>query len=303
MKIAYEDRNFSKKSLGRIEQANTIIDEYEAQGFTLTLRQLYYQFVARNLLENTGRSYKRIGKLIRDARMAGHVSWTAIEDRGRSLVEWLKEEDERNVFRDLERRFALDYWSRQGVYVEVWIEKAALRNIIERPCSAYRVPHLGCIGYLSISEIWRAAHERFERAAAEGRRCVLIHLGDHDPSGLDMTRDNKDRLDRLTDIASVEIRRIALNIDQVVHYNPPPNPTKETDTRAAEYVQRFGNHSWELDALEPSVIEELIESELDSLIDFDVWAETKEEEDERRSVLARVHDRWDDIVEMLGGAA
>ena len=75
MKIAYEDRRFSKKSLARIEQSNVIIDEYEAQSFTLTLRQLYYQFVARNLLENTERSYKRLGKLIRDARLAGRVSW------------------------------------------------------------------------------------------------------------------------------------------------------------------------------------------------------------------------------------
>ncbi len=302
MKIAYEDRKFTKKSLARIEQSNVIIDEYEALGFTLTLRQIFYQFVARNLLENTERSYKNLGKLIRDARLAGHVSWAAIEDRSRSFEGWLIEENERDVVKGLEHQFALDYWRRQGVYCEVWIEKAALRNIIERPCGEYRVPHLGCIGYLSISEVWRAAHGRFDRAAADGRRCVLIHLGDHDPSGLDMTRDNENRLDLLTEIASVEIRRIALNIDQVEHYKPPPNPTKETDTRAKEYIQRFGNQSWELDALEPRVIEGLIESELDSLIDPDVWAETKAEEDERRSVLAKVHRHWPEISKMLGDA-
>lgn len=90
----YEDFNFNAKSLVTIRQANEILREYKAQSFTLTLRQLYYQFVARGLRENTERSYKNLGDLMRKARDAGMVSWTAIEDRGRSLMSWRFEESE-----------------------------------------------------------------------------------------------------------------------------------------------------------------------------------------------------------------
>ena len=82
---AFIDKKFAASSLAIIEQANTIIGEYAAQGFKLTLRQLYYQFVARDLLANTQRSYKRLGNIISEARLAGRVDWNAIEDRTRNL--------------------------------------------------------------------------------------------------------------------------------------------------------------------------------------------------------------------------
>ena len=52
--------NFQARTLAVIEQANVIIAEYAAQGFTMTLRQLYYQFVSRDLLANELKSYKRL---------------------------------------------------------------------------------------------------------------------------------------------------------------------------------------------------------------------------------------------------
>ena len=60
--IQYIDKRFNAKSRVRIRQAQEIISDYRAAGYTLTLRQLYYQFVARGLIENTERSYKNLGK-------------------------------------------------------------------------------------------------------------------------------------------------------------------------------------------------------------------------------------------------
>ena len=296
-KIAYIDSNFTEAKLAKIETANAIIIEYQNQGYTLTLRQLYYQHVARGLIENTERSYKNLGNLINDARVGGLIDWYAIEDRGRGIRPWLIQEDEHEVLAGIEHGLAMDYWEPQNAYVEIWVEKDALASVIQRPASRYRVPYMPCKGYLSASEAWRGG-QRFAKYAAEGRRCVVIHLGDHDPSGIDMSRDNRDRLHLFGD-RSVELRRIALNMDQVEEHRPPPNPAKVTDSRAADYIERFGTISWELDALRPQYLEKLISDEIETLIDHDLWQQTSDEEDERRETLAKIHGNWDALAEHI----
>jgi hypothetical protein len=238
--IQYRRLQFQRRTgLALIDRANDIIATYRSQGYTLTLRQLYYQFVSRDLIPNTERSYKNLGSAISDGRDAGLIDWEAIEDRGRGVKAWLIDEDEKSVLDMIEYRFAMDFWQRQNCYVEVWVEKDALSSVIERACRKRSVPYMACKGYLSASEAWRAG-QRFEDAADMGaERLVMIHLGDHDPSGIDMTRDNADRLQLYSRGADIEVRRIALNMDQVRRYNPPENPAKVTDTRAADYIRKL----------------------------------------------------------------
>jgi hypothetical protein len=297
-KIAYRNLNFGDKKLATIETADRIIKDYRAQGYTLTLRQLYYQFVARGLIENSERSYKNLGCAISDARDAGMIDWNGIEDRGRGIRPWLIEEDELNVLNGIEEGLAMDFWKPQNAYCEVWVEKEALASVVQRPCGRWRVPYMPCKGYLSASEAWRAG-QRFEKMQAEGRRCALIHLGDHDPSGIDMTRDNADRVKLYSWGSNVEVRRIALNMDQVDQYSPPPNPAKVTDSRAEDYIRRFGHTSWELDALEPRVLDQLISDEIETLVDGELWDETNSEEDDRRKLLAKLHGNWDEVSDFL----
>lgn len=298
MKICYQDINMSQARLALVETANGIISEYSRAGYTLTLRQLYYQFVARGLIENTERSYKNLGNVISDGRVSGLIDWNGIEDRGRGVKRWLIEEDEQEVLAGLEHGFALDYWERQSSYVEVWVEKEALSSVIERPCNRYRVPYMACKGYLSASEAWRSG-QRFETMAAAGRRCVLIHLGDHDPSGLDMTRDNASRVELFSNSSEVEAIRIALNMDQVDQYSPPPNPAKVTDSRAADYIASYGSTSWELDALEPRVLDALISETIKEFIDPGIWEKTREEEKDRRQILAAMHENYEEIAAFI----
>jgi hypothetical protein len=289
--IAYIEKNFSADRMTTIETANSIIDEYQAAGYILTLRQLYYQFVARGLIENSERSYKNLGGLIADGRAAGYIDWDGIEDRGRGVKPWLIQEDEQEVFKDVERGFALDRWERQNTYVEVWVEKEALASVVARPCGRFAVPYMACKGYLSVSEAWRAG-QRFEEMLEQGRNCVMIHLGDHDPSGIDMTRDNDDRI-ALFARERIDVRRIALNMDQVQQYNPPPNPAKITDSRSDDYIRKYGRTSWELDALQPQVLDRLISDEIETLIDPDIWDATLAEQQQRREVLAKFYSHFD----------
>lgn len=274
MFITYKDWNPSAKSLALIETANRIIDEYAESGYVLTLRQLYYQFVARDLIENSEKSYKNLGSVITKGREAGMISWHAIEDRNREFNDFWFEEDESNLISRLHRYIRFDRWERHENYVEVWVEKEALGNVVSRACEPWLVPHMSCKGYLSASEAWRAG-ARFEEKIMQGKRCTLIHLGDHDPSGIDMTRDNKARVDLFSGSENmIEVVRVALNREQIDEFDPPPNPAKVTDSRAKQYIKKYGRTSWELDALEPSVIEQMITSQIKSRIDFDVWERT-----------------------------
>lgn len=295
MKRFYKEWNPKPASLYNVQQANFIIDEYESAGYTLTLRQLYYQFVSRDLIPNTERSYKNLGTIITKARMAGMISWDAIEDRNREFNKPWSNENLHEIVSQLPLYCKFDQWERQENYVEVWVEKEALGNIVSRACGKFDVPYMSCKGYMSSSEAWRAG-QRFAKAIEAGKECTLLHFGDHDPSGIDMTRDNRERIDLFSDFPhEVHVNRVGLNMDQVDAYNPPPNPTKITDSRSDDYIKKFGNTSWELDALEPSVIEGLITSEVKALIDFSTWGEVRRDEEVSRSLLKKVHTYWDEI--------
>lgn len=293
----FQSYNFREAALDTIRQADDIIQDYERQGYTLTLRQLYYQFVSKDLIENSDKSYKRLGDIVAKARLAGMLPWDGIEDRGREMKDWLVEEDIDEILRDLPYSYAADFWADQPYYVEVWVEKDALGSVVKRACSPFRVGYMACKGYLSVSEAYRAG-KRMEAARERGKQPLVIHLGDHDPSGIDMTRDNRDRLELLSG-DWVEVRRIALNRDQIDQYSPPPNPAKITDSRAADYIARHGNTSWELDALEPSVIVDLIGSTIRPLIVPEFWQEAEDRETENQALLRRVRERWDDVADLL----
>lgn len=295
MHYQYKEINFQRKSLVIIEAAREIIQEYQAQGFTLTLRQLYYQFVSRDLIPNKQSEYKKLGAIINDARLAGYIDWSSIEDRTRNLNTYSSWNSPKDILSSAARSFRLDIWDRQPVYVEVWIEKDALMGVIENVCNQYRVPYFACRGYTSQSEMWNAA-QRFSAHIDNGQSVVLLHLGDHDPSGIDMTRDNEERLrgfiEQHADESMFQVERLALNMDQVKKYKPPPNPAKDTDTRHVQYRKLYGNSSWELDALEPSVINNLVETAIDLVRDDYIWDQVIEKENAYRERLAGTAKRF-----------
>jgi hypothetical protein len=294
--ICYTPRKFSPGSQEMIAQANKIIDEYQAQGFNLTLRQLYYQFVARRLIANRVTEYKRLGSVINDARLAGEVDWEAIEDRTREVRTNPHWDSPSDLINAAARQYLNNRWDTQPYYVEVWIEKDALVGVFERACTQLDVPLLSCRGYTSQSEMWRAGQRLIEKSD-EGKEIVVLHFGDHDPSGIDMTRDITDRLELFG--ANLDMRRLALNYDQVKKYNPPENPAKETDSRYIGYMSKYGDKSYELDALEPTVLAKLVTREVQSLIDDDAWEEATERQEQGRKELVAVAGAWEKAVKHI----
>ena len=267
--MAYEYKRFSAATKRVLSQAASIVDEYADQGYSLTLRQLYYQFVARGLLENSQRIYNRLGRIISDGRNAGLIDWAAIEDRTRNVQSNSHWKSTGECLQDVAEQFRYDLWEDQPNRVEVWIEKEALSGVFADVCTKLDVPLLACRGYVSQSEMW-AAGRRFRVQIANGQKPILLHFGDHDPSGIDMTRDNEKRLATYAE-GDVRVDRLALNMDQVDEYGPPPNPAKMTDSRFADYEAMYGDESWELDALEPAVLTRLVVTAVERYRDQDLW--------------------------------
>jgi len=291
--IKYIQKNFTEASLGVIDRANQILEEYEEQGFDLTLRQLYYQFVARDLISNNQREYKKLGSIINDARLAGLVDWAHIVDRTRNVRSLSHWQSPSEIIESCASQFRYDLWADQKNRIEVWVEKDALIGIIERVCKELDVPYFSCRGYVSQSEIHDAATKRLIPYELNSQDTHIIHLGDHDPSGVDMSRDISDRLELFGSHASVH--RIALNMSQVDKYGPPPNPTKFTDSRASGYVEQYGEDSWELDALEPRVIDALIRDKITSLTNFKTMEKAIRRQSNARKELQKVSSHWDDV--------
>jgi hypothetical protein len=281
-----------------IDKANIIIEDFTAQGFKLTLRQLYYQFVTRNWIPNKQSEYKRLGSIIDEGRQAGLIDWDAIEDRTRNLEKLPYWSGPQDILYAVWNQYREDLWKAQDYFPEVWIEKDALTGVIANVCERWRVPYFACRGYTSQSEMYSAA-KRFEDASNSGRTPIVLHLGDHDPSGIDMSRDNQDRLELFSNYAGVELRRLALNMDQIDQYNPPPNPAKKTDIRFEKYAELHGESSWELDALNPAVIENLIGDEIQTLIDDVLWSESSDHEQENKRLLGETYRRWDGVKNWL----
>ena len=292
MKEQFKSIKFGVKSLQLIQTANEIIEDYDAQGFQLTLRQLYYQFVSRAVIENTERSYKNLGSIINDGRLAGLIDWDAIEDRTRNLKGRQHWDSPAEIARTVVSAFYKDHWQNQSHRVEVWVEKEALAGVAASACQPLDVPFFCCKGYTSQSEMYAAA-QRILRYDGDGQTAVIIHLGDHDPSGIDMSRDIQDRLAMFTSGVDIDFRRIALNIDQVRQYKPPPNPAKMTDSRFQDYRKKFGSESWELDALEPKILVELITHEINQFPNGAKWEVIESQMRVGRAMLQKMADKLD----------
>ena len=282
MKERYQSIRIGKEGLERIDRINGIIAEYQKAGYTLTLRQVYYQLVARAIIENTEKSYTNVGNLVNNGRLAGLIDWDAIEDRTREIRMQPTWDSPAEILEVAAKEYRINLWAYQPNYLEVWVEKDALIAVVEKAANRFNVPCFSCRGYTSQTAMYESAM-RFIDESNGGKECVLIYLGDHDPSGLDMTRDIRERLSLFG--AKVDVRRIALNRDQIELYSPPVNPAKITDTRAKEYIKEHGVHSWELDALKPDVIDGLIADAIKVSLDQEMFDYAKRKEGNERQSL------------------
>lgn len=288
---AYKSIRFTRDVLALLDTCNAIIAEYIEQGFRLTVRQLYYQLVARDVVPNTLQSYKRVASIVNDGRVAGVIDWDAIEDRTREFARKTRWESGAHILRAASESFHVDMWENQDSRCFVIIEKEALVGVLEPICHELDVPILAARGYPSGTVLREFSQRDILPALGENQDVVIFHLGDHDPSGIDMTRDLTERVEMFS-YRPVELVRIALTMAQVEERNPPPNPAKTTDSRFEAYMREYGTESWELDALPPTYLSELVGAAVRDRIDPDRWEVREEHAEDVRERIRNLAKRF-----------
>jgi hypothetical protein len=293
MKIFFREMNgIGRKNKERLAQINAIIDNYADQGLTLTLRQLYYRLVVANIIANKRAEYQNLSVILREGRMSGVVDWDAIEDRIRRPSRPSHWSSPHNGMDAIIQQYRKDRQEGQDTYIEVMVEKDAISSVLKRVTEPLGVSILVNRGYSSVTALFDS-YNRYVKAHNAGQNIVIFYLGDFDPSGLDMIRDlNKRILEFFEgagyDDVQFEIRPIALTAEQIRTYKLPPNPAKLSDPRSEEYIKLYGRSSWEVDALEPATLHELLDTNIRSLMDMDVYDEIIEQEKRDIANLKRV---------------
>ena len=292
MKASTRERQSGSYSVGEVvSMAAEIMRDYPK--LTFTLRQLYYRAVASKFYPHNKTSYNRFSQALVSGRLRGQLDYKRMIDMSRP--EYLNDPREsdpakrlKGSLQELIEEFNVNAWSEQPTYIEVWMEKEALSRIILPTCKNYNVNLMVGRGYSSASQLLKAI-DRFP----EGKRVLVLYLGDHDPSGYHIEERLRGRLQEYAIWRSksldLQVKRLALTYDQVERFSLPSIKLKPRSQKYAEYVARFGNNAWELDALEPEFIPTLIKNELESTMDMNLWADNRRKLEEfRRETAGRL---------------
>ncbi len=266
---------------------NEVIKRYSEMGYKLTLRQLYYRLVSQNTVANEVKSYDRLSHVLTEGRMGGLVDWSAIEDRIRVPNLPYFNDDVEDAIQAAHDLYRLDRQVGQDNYIELWVEKDAISNVLKIKTHHYGIRLMVNRGYSSTTAMYDA-YNRIQRAIKEGQQAHILYLGDHDPSGKQMC--DEDIPNRLNEAfgTDVIVKPIAITMPQVQIYEPPPNPAKLSDPRAKWYIEQFGDTCFEVDALEPEVLHEIIEKEVEELMDMDKFNKILEQEEVDKDELSQL---------------
>lgn len=329
-----------------ITQIRLICQQYLNSGYSLTLRQLYYQLVSKDYIPNHDKVYKKLSSLKDEVVYGGLTDWEVFEDRGRLPDVPYSEDGITEALQKTVDCYRLERQKGQRTHVEVWTEKDAISSILKKITNRMGVTLVVNKGYTSSTAMY-GSYERFAEKINQGCKVVVLYFGDHDPSGLDMIRDINDRIlfmltrgeglddeiiedwwekeqytiydvaelegfeevvnlmnehdTRLYELFEIgkktlfintnalfEIKQIGLTMEQIKTYNPPPNPAKITDPRAKNYIENFGRVSWEVDALTPRIMEDIVKNAIQENINmntYNLMLETEREEKNKIQII------------------
>lgn len=279
-----------------IDRALGLVKEYNSQDIRPTVRQIHYKLASEQVggYENTEACYKSLSKRLVDVRRKGLISWDSISDHVRYRL-WTRPKvglvpNTEEIIQTAVEDLGEDPWKEMGKRVVIWLEKEALAEFVYDAIGGYYVPLAISRGYSS----WTFIHENID-LVNDGVDLKVFSLGDHDPSGLDIERFTQRAMKYFNE--KFEFKRIALTYEQVCKYNLLPHPTKKAVSRRGDYITKYGDRCWELNALEPEVLQHIIKEAVESEIKPDVWnkviRKNKELQKNVREELTRKLKGWD----------
>ncbi len=269
-------RKPQRRSLALRGAIAAVAAEYER----MTVRQLFYQLVARGVVAKTEAGYKRVCDFAAQMRIDGTLDYGKIVDGHRTRQGVYAHDGLTEALQSAHHLYRRNYWTNQRTLVEIWCEKDALSGVIRPICEEYGVTYVACRGFPSITLRYDSA--RVFRQA--GKPVHVYYFGDHDPSGRAIS-DNLERELRQHG-ADVAVTRVALEPEQIRLWRLPTRPGKPSDSRLARFASTYGNACVELDALPPVVLSELVESAIVREINYSEWVRMMRVERAERETLS-----------------
>ena len=265
------------------EVVKEALDVFKQYDTALTLRQLYYRLVSRHLFDNTMNNYKRLSRLMVQAREKGDVPINCLEDRSRRVLgrgdtgyrsakEFLKKRLE--SLQDSWRDFRMPMWEDQPYHLLICLEKDALSRLVSEEANKYYIRTFPTRGYPSFTYVRNMASYISKRL--KGKKTYILYFGDFDPSGVDIERDLTERLQKYR-AGDFKVKRVALTHEQIVNYSLPPMPVKKSDVRTPSFVASYGDEAVELDALDPYMLKLLVHQSVADHINLDLWRKKEDE--------------------------
>ena len=283
-KKQYIESNLKTNRRELLDKIIPIADEYMAKGYKITVRQMFYQLVTKGIVDNTDSAYYKTSDILKDGRLFGEIDWQLIVDRGRRPIMPAEFRSISHLIRSAKNAYRSDRWKEQKYYVEVIVEKDALAGILEPVAEEYHVSLLAGKGYPSISSMYDLAG-RIEKKQSE-KKCVILYMGDHDPSGRDMVENIPKQMEQLR--IRVKVDHIALTQNQISLYDLPSQYAKKSDSRYKKFKEKFGPKSCELDALEPGVLKEILKTNIKKYLNEDLYEQAIKKEDDDKNRLDTV---------------
>jgi len=258
------------------------IAEVAADYDRMSIRQLYYQLVARQVIDKTEAAYKRVCDASAQMRIAGALPYQTVADGSRTRRDVWSHGGLGEALADAHDLYRRNYWIDQPWHVEVWCEKDALTGAIAPVSDRYGVTYVATRGFPSMTLRYESAMVLVKTR----KPAAILYFGDHDASGQRISDNLEAELRHHG--ADVVVQRIALNPDQVSQWSLPTRPGKQTDSRQAGFTERFGDASVELDALPPDVLTDLVEQAIFAYIEPDRWHRARTVESLERETLASI---------------
>jgi hypothetical protein len=276
-------RGMSARSIALIQAMHTIAEQTQP----ITGRGVGYKLFTQKLIPSMSRRDMRVVyRLLLLARERGIIPWNWIVDETRGIERVATWDDPEDYARSVAESYRREFWNQQPHRIQVWSEKGTVRGVLAPVLNKYQVGFNPVHGFNSATNTYEAAQDD------DGRDLIVLYVGDYDPSGMYMSE--ADLPKRLAQYGGdhIELRRIALTADQVGSLPSFPASDKTKDTRYRWFVNRYGDQCWELDAMDPRVLRNLVEDAIQALIDPVAWARCEAVNKEEQKSMRFAMERW-----------
>ncbi len=286
-----------------------VLEEYKKY-LPLTVRQVFYRLVGKGH-PKTEDFYNSVQDKCNRARRCGRISFASIRDDGVSRLggeSLLTYESPREYYEDheaLSNYYERSWHADQPAYVAVLCEAAGMVPMLERAVRRYRVEVASSSGFDSLTvkhDLFRDGVDRYEDF---GQKTILLHLGDHDPSGVSIHESMSEDLEAFSEDQEedgiIEVRRVALTPAQIRAYGiaTTPDEVKPTDSRSRAFIERGLEPAAQLEAIPPDTLSEVVRQAVENTLDLDIlFASLEQERQERKEV----QEKLDEVNEVLRGA-